>query len=325
MKIYVWGTGILVGKVVGTYLEIGKIEAFIDNNEKKYEFMGKKVYLPEKMVDVDYDAIIVITIYSKEIYEQAQKLGLDIDKFIFVYDNFSLQDINRNYELAREIFGENYSNLIQNRYQIIRKNEETIAVGNKINAGYTQMDYVRIKCFELVTEEIEKRKIEGQVAEVGVFRGEFAQYINAAFPDKKLYLFDTFEGFNPEEATREVKDGNATDTFVEVYKDTNVKNVLDRMAYPEQVEIRKGLFPSTLNGLDEQFTFVSIDVDFEQSIYDCLTYFYPRLVKGGYIFIHDYNSALRGVRKAVERYEKDNGMICKMPLCDANGTLAIMK
>lgn len=28
------------------------------------------------------------------------------------------------------------------------------------------------------------------------FRGEFAKYIHRAFPHSKLYLFDTFEGFD---------------------------------------------------------------------------------------------------------------------------------
>ena len=42
--------------------------------------------------------------------------------------------------------------------------------------------------------------------------------------------------------------------------------------------------------------------------------------------MHDYNSDLRGVEKAVDRYEADTGIIlCKMPICDANGTLVVMK
>lgn len=42
--------------------------------------------------------------------------------------------------------------------------------------------------------------------------------------------------------------------------------------------------------------------------------------------MHDYNSSLSGVEKAVDRYENElGGRLCKMPLCDANGTLVIMK
>lgn len=41
-----------------------------------------------------------------------------------------------------------------------------------------------------------RKNISSSVAEAGVFRGEFAKYINQFFPDRKLYLYDTFEGFN---------------------------------------------------------------------------------------------------------------------------------
>ena len=69
-----------------------------------------------------------------------------------------------------------------------------------------------------------------------------------------------------------------------------------------------------------------MDVDFEESIYEGIKYFYPRLSQGGYIFIHDYNSSLFGVEKAVDRFEEEiNGVLAKVPLCDANGTLIITK
>lgn len=63
------------------------------------------------------------------------------------------------------------------------------------------------------------------------------------------------------------------------------------------------------------------------NIYDGLRYFYPRLVSGGYIFVHDYNSAsLMGVRKAVARYEMDEQFrLCKCPITDLEGTLVITK
>lgn len=195
-----------------------------------------------------------------------------------------------------------------------------------MRGGYLQSDYVRMKCFELAVKEIRKRKTVGETAELGVFRGEFAQYINIAFPDKKLYLFDTFEGFDACEALKEVRNGNTTDAFVEAYKQTSMGDVIQRMTHLDQVEIKQGYFPKSLKGLEETFAFVSIDVDFEDSVYEGLKYFYPRLAEGGYIFVHDYNSSLLGVERAVDRFEKEmDGMICKMPLCDANGTLVISK
>ena len=138
-------------------------------------------------------------------------------------------------------------------------------------------------------------------------------------------MFDIFEGFNANEALEELKNGNCTDVFVEAYKQTNIGMVLDRMKRLDNIVIKQGFFPESLDGLEDNFVFVSIDVDFEKSIYESLEYFYPRLL-GGMIFVHDYNSDLLGVEKAVDRYEKELQVrLYKMPLCDANGTLVIMK
>ena len=278
------------------------------------------------MLNREYDAIIVITLNSKEIYEQSKALGLNLKKMIFLHNSFMVRDLNTNYGLIQELFGKEYSDIISRCCVLIRRNEAVETVGKTLESDYSSTDYVRIKTFELTAERIKQNGIGGAVAEVGVFRGEFAQYINSAFPDRRCYLFDTFEGFDQEEAKEEIDQGHAGEAMVSAYKDTSVDIVMKKMRHPEMVEIRKGLFPDTLNDLDEQFAFVSIDVDFEKSIYDCLEYFYPRTVGGGYIFVHDYNSSFKGVKRAVGRYENEKGIIMyAVPLCDANGTLVIAK
>lgn len=327
MHIYIWGTGRLVGKVVGKHIDIENVDGFIDNDKTKREYMGKKVFRPDEMVDREYDAICVANLYAREIYAQCQDIGICLDKLIFLYSNSTLQDMNKDYQFVEAVLGKEYAEIIKKRYHVIRGVEACgdLFLGEQTGAYYDN-DYVRIKSFELAVKEIRKRKIEGAVAEVGVFRGEFAQYINRAFPDSTCYLFDTFEGFNANEALNERKNGNCTDAFVEAYKQTNIGMVLDRMMYLDKIVIKQGFFPDSLDGLEDNFIFVSIDVDFESSIYECLKYFYPRLVNGGMIFVHDYNSDLLGVEKAVDRYEDEQReRLRKMPLCDANGTLVIMK
>lgn len=102
--------------------------------------------------------------------------------------------------------------------------------------------------------------------------------------------------------------------------------VMEKMSYPEQIICKKGLFPESLHGLEDTFSFVSIDVDFEQAIYDGISYFYPRLCSGGYIFIHDYNSRFKRVREAIKRYEIDNGIrLAKVPIPDADGSVVLAK
>lgn len=329
MKLYIWGTGRLVGKVVDKYINNENVMGYIDNNKDKNEYLGKPVYSPEEILKMEYDAICVANLYSEEIYAQCQELDIDLNRVIFLYSNCRLTDFNKDYEFIRQMLGAEFADIIKNRYRIVRipENEKRPYIDDiGLGLGYNENDYIRFKSFELAVEEIKKRKIAGAVAEVGVFRGEFAQYINYAFPDRKCYLFDTFEGFDVEEAFEEVKNGNCTNAFIEAYKQTDIEMVLARMKYVHNVIIKQGFFPESLNGLEDCFAFVSLDVDFEKSIYEGLKYFYPRLSVGGYIFIHDYNSDLLGVRKAIDNYEKDNGIIlCKVPLCDANGTLVVTK
>lgn len=327
MNVYVWGTGRLVGKVVGIYIQLDEIEAFVDNDSSKKEYMGKSVICPQELLKRDYDAVLVINLYREEIYKQCEELGISLKKVIFLYNNCKMQDVNDNYDLAEKVLGKKYTQIIKNRYHIVRGVEANGEPELLLKSdNYSQTDYVRIECFKLAAKEILKRNIQGAVAEVGVFRGEFAQYINAAFPERKCYLFDTFGGFDKKEALQELEKKNCTDSFIEAYKQTNIGMVVQRMPYFDNVVIKQGYFPESLEGLEEKFAFVSLDMDFEDSIYEGLKYFYPRLEKGGYIFVHDYNSSLRGVENAVDRYEADEKvLLAKTPLCDANGTLVITK
>lgn len=144
-------------------------------------------------------------------------------------------------------------------------------------------------------EQICCRNILGNIAEVGVYQGEFAEYLNLLLPDRKIYLFDTFEGFSEKDRPEKEISERLAD-----FRDTDIDMVLKRMRYPEMVEIRKGWFPATIDNLEDTFCFVSLDADLYEPIIQGLKYFYPRLNNGGYIFIHDFESTnWPGVKKAV--------------------------
>lgn len=325
----IWGTGRFALQVIERYFDSAQIDAFIDNDPEKTEFMGKRVLRPTDVVNMEYDAIVVLTTYAQEIYQQSKNIGIDTGKMIFAYGNCVVNDLNKDYKFAEKFCGSGILKEIQKRYCLIQR---PLASGNLFleccedlcsEVSY-QNDIIRLETFNLVVKEMRKRNIRGSVAEVGVFRGEFAQYINRAFPEETLYLFDTFEGFSDSEAQAELEKGNCTKGFINMHKETSIEAVLNRMKYPETVVVKQGLFPESLNGLEDVFSFVSIDVDFEQSILDCIEYFYPRMKKGGYIFIHDYNSMLRGVERAVDAYEARHGiLINKVPIFDSCGTLVI--
>lgn len=184
-------------------------------------------------------------------------------------------------------------------------------------------NYIRINTLELVVNEIYEKGVQGNVAEVGVYKGQFAKYLNQAFPDRVLYLFDTFEGFDEKDVNIEVK--NKFSTGTQDFSNTSVEMVLAKMVNKQQCVVKQGWFPESLDGLEDKFCFVSLDADLYKPIYDGLEYFYPRLNKGGYIFIHDYNNdGYTGAKQAVREYcYKHN--IPYVPMADSWGSVIISK
>lgn len=195
----------------------------------------------------------------------------------------------------------------------------------RIDMSYRAWDYNRYSSLEFCAQEIIEKGIPGSVAELGVFQGDFAAKINEIFPEKKLYLFDTFEGFEKSDIETDTKKGHATSGHKVDFSNTSVTAVLNKMKYVKNCEIRKGYFPDTAKGLDDTFSFVSIDADLYKPIYEGLCYFYPRLSKGGYIFVHDYNNKLfTGAKDAVRQFSAETGT-SYFPLSDDGGTAIISK
>lgn len=163
------------------------------------------------------------------------------------------------------------------------------------------------------------------VAEGGVFRGDFSKIINKCFPNSKLYLFDTFEGLDHRDVEYE-EDNYAIGLNEGEFTNTSVDLVMSKMTYPDNVVIRQGYFPSTAQGIDDTFCFVNLDFILYSPILEGLRFFYPRMVRGGVILIHDYyNIGLPGVKDAVEDFGKElPTQMIKVPIGD-DQSIAIIK
>lgn len=358
-KIYIWGTG----NKAQTYLKTQEISfeqlcGFIETKREKFIFNGKNVYEPSEMANLEYDFILVLVEqYTNEIKQTALECGIDLRKVVFfdtviwtngdivrfddkmrtsvstipcaddesmVADNFP-----KLYEMIQE--KRFYARSIISTYRNAKDDidDSVIVMQEGFDSRIYSDDYFRCRTFEFVADEILKNNVEGACAEVGVFQGHFARLINAKLNQKKLYLFDTFEGFDKVEIEKEIECGKAPLGCENDFVGTSVSMVMNSMPYPEKCVVKKGYFPGTSIGLEEEtYSFVSIDVDLEESILECLRYFYPRLVVGGYIFVHDYNNRkFFGVKDALERYEKELGgtVIRKIPIADQGGTVVIIK
>ncbi len=175
--------------------------------------------------------------------------------------------------------------------------------------------------FEL--ERIKKQEIKGDLAEVGVFKGETARVIHYLMPMRKLYLFDSFSGF-PKQIIREDCDGTVRPQTVN-FGTSSKAEVENYIKGNEKVVIREGVFPQTASDLTtEIFAFVHLDADLYQSTLDGLQFFYPRLSAGGSIIVHDYNHNWAGVKKAVDEFEKTIPEYF-MPLMDMYGSVLLVK
>lgn len=219
--------------------------------------------------------------------------------------------------------GTNYlfGKILKNKKVAVTNTLEYLLRVRKIDSNY--FDYIRLSTLELISFEIVKKDLKGNVAELGVYKGKFARYLNQFFPDRKLYLFDTFEGFDKRDTAGERSKNYSSG--MQDFSDTSVSSVLKQMPFPDHCIPVKGFFPESAKGIEDSFVLVSLDADLYDPIYAGLHFFFPRLVKGGYILIHDFNNDnYRGARKAVEQFCSEQGLNF-VPLPDSGGSAIIAK
>lgn len=207
--------------------------------------------------------------------------------------------------------------------------DELLAEGvsaDKVDISYVETQVLaRINFLKDYASMISTENI-GSVAEGGVFQGEFAKEINRYFPNARLYLFDTFEGFDERDLIVETEN-NYSEKEIHHLHNTTEQLVLDKLPHPEMAIIKKGFFPETTIGMpEEEFSFVNLDFDLYNPILEGIRYFYPRLRKKAVMLIHDYyNPGYKGVAEAVRDYEKETGRsLFKLPIGD-HCSIAIVK
>lgn len=197
--------------------------------------------------------------------------------------------------------------------------------------GYrnTVADGNRVLSLLLLLDGVE-RLPRGDYAEFGTWRGYSARiiFMNRS-KGAQLHCFDTFEGFDERDLVGEQRHdrgwcraGHFADTSLDAVRRYIVGDSTDA----EALLLHKGYFPDTFAGLENRaWRFVHLDADLYAPTYAALERFYPRLVPGGVVIVHDYNSFYYdGARKAVDEFCMLRGTV-PVQLPDSAGSAVIVK
>lgn len=182
---------------------------------------------------------------------------------------------------------------------------------------------------------------QGDFAECGVWRGGSVMVMAATLlacgvTDRKIYLFDTFEGMTPPtEHDRDISGAPAEQLLTRETRDPasqiwcyapldEVAQNLRPIGYPMNLfRFVKGpvetTIPKTLPG---PLALLRLDTDWYESTRHELEHLYPLLVAGGVLIIDDYGH-WRGSRRAVDEYFADGTMRPLLHRVDYTGRIGM--
>ena len=156
------------------------------------------------------------------------------------------------------------------------------------------------RCYMLYQWAKYARSLDGIAAEVGVFNGGTAKLIAKTLRNKKIFLFDTFEGIPESDINIDLhKKGEFASSYMDVQ---------EWMADCKNVEIIKGIFPEPAKRqiYYHPYCFIHLDLDVYKSTLDSLNYFYDKLVRGGVLISDDYEwEGCPGVTKCINEFFED--------------------
>lgn len=264
----------------------------------------------------------------------AKKWGKEIDGIQIMRPN-GLFDLSFDKVFISLMFAEKFMEAVKQLVEMGIPEEKLVIMktDHAYQDAFIELDPVRknwIKSYADYTREI---GLTGNVAECGVFQGETSMFINKYWPDRMLYLCDTFEGFDRNDVAYENTNFSAFEkgmfgfqSFKEEASETLIKYVKARMLYPEKIKICKGYFPESAKEINDRFCFVNLDMDLYQPQLEGLHFFWDKMENGGVILLHDYfHSDLPGVKAAVEDFErKINMKLPKVPIGD-ECSMAVIK
>lgn len=148
--------------------------------------------------------------------------------------------------------------------------------------------------YTLIDAVLTRPHVPGVIVEAGAYRGVGTAKFShlAAMTDRRLVVFDSFEGLPANEEPHEqsilghsiegwFEEGQYAGSLAEV------RDTVARFGRPEYVEYVKGWFEDTMPGFDEEVAVAYLDVDLASSTRTCLKYLWPLVSPGGAVVSQD--------------------------------------
>lgn len=168
---------------------------------------------------------------------------------------------------------------------------------NLLNRG----DTGRLTAFILNIKKVLEDGVEGDFAELGVWKGNTAAVLAhyALKEGRRAIFFDTFEGFSANDLSG-VDIGKK-----QIFGDTSIALVASVVGSDDAVEFVKGYFPDTVTDEHKEcrYAVVSLDCDLYIPMKAGLDFFYPRMNEGAILLLHDYSSGVwEGAKRAIDEF-----------------------
>lgn len=158
---------------------------------------------------------------------------------------------------------------------------------------------------------------DGNVVEVGTYRGGSALHLSNARPQSPLFVCDTFNGFPR-------LDPQLDSLFDrEMFIDTSRESVEQLLCEPGRlVTVVAGEFPKSVSEIRlDEIAFAHVDVDTWQGTIETLNYLGARMARRSLIVVGDYLRGANGVTAAVSEFVEAHTGWVALPLWPGQGLL----
>lgn len=187
-------------------------------------------------------------------------------------------------------------------------------ISNKISMVYRENFDTLIKYQDSVNQ------LSGDIVECGCWRGGFSIFLSKLFSNKKIWVLDSFEGF------QDIDDAQYSYSKSERHIPSFTHNMVGQIAVPyetvlnnfynyglksdidsKRVNLVKGFVRDTAPQISvEKISVLRIDVDSYSAVLEILNSLYDKVVSGGFIVFDD--SGLRETFDAMQTFFTERGL-----------------